>query len=418
LGVSPFFADFMATPSMLYKLVGTRKVQKAQPVLPRSKSLSHRALICASFCDALNSIKGLSESTDTRILYHLLSVFPTEMYVADAGTPARFLTARACLSDTSHRIYGTPRMQQRPMGALCAALRQLGAHIEGDALPLQIIPGSTPLGNTVEIDVSQSSQFLSALLLIGPELPHGLHIKTQGNRSSAPYVEMTLKIMKHYGASVETTENTFFVAPGGYRAAPIEIEPDWSAAAVWYGLVAIEAVEEVEFDALRIPSWQGDSCLAQLGELFGITTQTTDRGVRIFRSHAPARTANIDFTNCPDLAIALIYTAGILGLQGWRFNGLENLDLKESERLQAIIQTLENCGLTFSQHDLGFAIRGATCPPTLPFEIFQDHRLAMGAALWAANTDGVIIHQPDCVSKSYPHFWRDLNQAGISLLPL
>lgn len=395
----------------------TEVLKPPQIALPRSKSLSHRALVCASQCGGLSQLSGLSESDDTQLLQGLLPDIPKNIYVADAGTPARLITALACLDQREHLISGTPRMHQRPMLPLIQSLRQLGFCIKGDSLPLHIIPPHHQKTHRIILETGLSSQFLSALLLIGPALPEGLQIICKGRSVSASYARMTMHIMRHYGAEVMQQGGSWYVSPGGYKAVPYAAESDWSSAAVWYALVAVGRLPRVFLKDLHLPSWQGDAQLAEWGTYLGVTTVETEDGLELKPSGDYLTHVNIDFTDCPDLAIAVIYTAAVMGLTNWKFKGLETLDLKESRRLQAITETLRLCGIKFSKNAGNYRLQGKFCPPLAPVETYSDHRLAMATAILVNPAVCVKLNHTASVSKSYPHFWRDLETAGFSITP-
>jgi 3-phosphoshikimate 1-carboxyvinyltransferase len=410
-----------APTSSGYCISRTSVGQTAEIHLPRSKSLSNRALVCAALCDAPARIHHLSQADDTRLMQRLLPVLPTEIDVADAGTAARFLLALACLSGKSHSLRGTPRMHQRPIAPLVDALRQLGFNIvyaqKKGFLPLHILPTQRDIGASVDMAAGQSSQFLSALMLIAPCLPAGLTLHLKGRPVSLPYVYMTAEVMRLFSVEVHLDLPIISIPHRQYRPADFDVEPDWSAAAVWYGLVAMGAINNVLISELSLPSLQGDAVLAQWGRHLGIDTIATPRGLLLRKTADAQSKVILDFSPCPDLAIALIYTAAVLNLHGWHFEGLQTLDLKESPRLEAIKATLSCCGQQLLPATDGYVIKGSWRPPSQPLDVLGDHRLAMGAVLMAARADGVIINHPFAVSKSYPQFWSEIEKAGFLLQP-
>lgn len=258
--------------------------------LDGSKSLSNRALIALTLAgaDPDKWLTHLSTSTDTTTLLRLLRQ-PGDVYDAgDAGTTFRFLTAWLALRPGAHVLTGSARMQQRPIGPLVDALRTLGAGIEylGQTgfPPIRITgiqfseSGKARSATTLRIDAGVSSQFLSALLLIGPYLPGGLVLVPEGRLVSGPYLDMTLQVMRHFGAEVEFFTEAFVVQPGHYHPRPLAIEADWSAASYWYTMAAFADEADLMLRGLTETSWQGDSVLVRMMESFG---------VGLYISHAP-----------------------------------------------------------------------------------------------------------------------------------
>ncbi|HKK37839.1 MAG TPA: hypothetical protein VJ949_00300, partial [Cryomorphaceae bacterium] len=208
--------------------------------LPASKSISNRALIIQHLAEADIRIENLSEAEDTVHLNEALSSGGDELWMGDAGTAARFSIAYAAATEGKRTIKGSERLSERPMGALIDALRNLGANItclgkEG-YLPLEII-GKELTGSEVEIEASVSSQFISALMLIGPQLPKGLRIKFKGKPTSLPYLVITEKIMKTCGAELKIGDDFIAIDPKKYEEATVKVEPDWSAASYFFSAV-------------------------------------------------------------------------------------------------------------------------------------------------------------------------------------
>jgi 3-phosphoshikimate 1-carboxyvinyltransferase len=397
----------------------------ADVALDGSKSISNRALIALALAgaDAAPWLTNLSTAKDTVLLDRLLRQGGDHYDAGDAGTTFRFLTAFLALQPGIQVLTGSPRMRERPIGALVAALRALGAdieYLEKDGYPpLRIgelhTPGGTPrLG--VRADVS--SQFLSALLLIGPYLPHGLVIVPEGALVSRPYLDMTLGVMRHFGAQAGWEGDTLVVAAGRYLPRPLAVEADWSAASYWYAMAALASHAEIRLRGLSAASWQGDAAVATLFERFGVETRfEPEHTVHLVRrGEAGGEPWRADFGPTPDLAQTLAVVCGALGVPA-QFSGLETLSIKETDRIAALRAELAKVGVDIrpDRAGAGFELTGRAqwrVPPRIA--TYGDHRMAMAFAPLAL-LGPVEIENPEVVEKSYPAFWRHLERAGFTL---
>lgn len=401
---------------------------RARIALPPSKSISARALIVQAYAGQDGMIAGLSDCDDTRAMRHALTVgrHETTVDIGASGTAMRFLTAFfATREGETHLLTGTPRMLQRPIGPLVDALRALGAeiHYEGNEgyPPLRIV-GHNLQGGRVSIAANVSSQYISALMMAGAVMPQGLVIELLGKTASRPYIEMTLQLMRQWGASATMDGNTVSVLPGkGYhRETPYDIEPDWSAASYWYALVALspDAETSVELPGLSPESIQGDRVCATLFSTLGVETcPTTDGGLHLRKRQGyqrPSAMQHYAMADCPDLAQGLVVAAALLGIP-FACCGLESLKIKETDRMAALQQELGKLGLHLQAPDDGHLIftpqnsgeaAGSSVPPCI--ETYDDHRMAMAFAPAAWYCPGLQIAHPEVVSKSYPEFWQHL----------
>lgn len=400
--------------------------------LEGSKSISNRALIVLALAgaDPGEWLQRLSTSKDTATLQRLLRQRDTDVFDAgDAGTTFRFMTARLCLQPGTQVLTGSPRMLERPIGALVTALRSLGADIEylgqEGYPPLRIGPPQQlgKSGNQVRIHGGTSSQFLSALLMIGPCLPDGLELIPEGELVSRPYLEMTMQLMQYFGASVAWQGEHIVVAPGTYTPREFIVEADWSAASYWYALAALAESPDLRLNGLFADSWQGDAVLSKMMESFGIQTVFEETGIRIQATGAaPKPVFEWNFLECPDIAQTLAVVCAGLGVQGL-FSGLETLSIKETDRIAAIRNELAKVGVSFSKLPARFnknspdqtfyLVDGKAQwqePPR--FDTYGDHRMAMAFAPLALLAP-VVIEDPDVVRKSYGTFWEHLRQVGF-----
>ncbi len=415
-----------------YMIVTPPQRLRTEIKLPASKSISGRALIThaltrpASLCrEALHSAIGnLSDCDDTLVMMAALADMPDEINIEAAGTAMRFLSAYLAVTPGTHTITGTQRMQHRPIGLLVNALRQLGAdvtYVGEEGFPPLRITGKQLEGGAIDLPADVSSQYVNALLMIGPTLRTGLTLNLTGRIASRPYIDMTIAIMRHFGASVGwTSTSTLRVEPGGYTPKPYAVESDWSASSYWYEMVALTADEapEVTLPGLFSESLQGDSAVQELFRPLGVQTtfvRTADgtEAVRLTRTAAPVRHLDINLVNQPDLAQTLVVTCAMLGTT-FRFSGLSNLKIKETDRIAALQAELRKLGYVVREEGDGIIVwDGERCEPEAHPQIrtYEDHRMAMAFAPAAMKLGSICILHPEVVSKSYPQFWESLETA-------
>jgi 3-phosphoshikimate 1-carboxyvinyltransferase len=260
-----------------------------------------------------------------------------------------------------------------------------------------------------------SSQYISALLMVGATLPGGLRLRLTGAVGSRPYIAMTLALMRVFGAECREEGDLLVVAPGGLRPASYAVESDWSAASYWYALVALgPAGSEILLPGLRQHSWQGDQAIAAIMEDFGVSTAFTADGVQLRQQPLKAaRARRYDFTDCPDLAQTVAVVAAALA-RPVAMTGLESLRIKETDRIAALQAELGKFGGTltetepghFQVQSTGFKVDGQTVAT------YHDHRMAMAFAPLALQGP-VAIEAPEVVRKSYPRFWDELARVGF-----
>lgn len=398
--------------------------------LPLSKSLSNRALLVSALSGLELQPVQLAICDDTLVMRKALFSREREqtVHVGAAGTAMRFLTAYyAVCQGEEHLLTGTERMLQRPIGILVDALRSLGATIsyEGAAgyPPLRIV-GRRLQGGRVELPADVSSQFVSALLMVAPCMEHGLEIGLVGKVVSRPYIDMTLSLMRRFGAKVRWTDaQTLQVEAGAYVPdAGYTAEADWSAASYWFETVALsgDAHAQIALPGLRLDSVQGDravsSYFAPLG--VGCCLASDGAGVVVMRdaTHLLPLGAlyELDLSGQPDLAQTLVVTCAMLR-RPFRFSGLASLRLKETDRLEALRCELSKLGITLSiegndiLHVTTYA-DGVPCYDGRAIETYSDHRMAMAFAPVAQVFRQLRIAHPEVVSKSYPGYWKEIEK--------
>ncbi len=399
--------------------------------LPASKSISNRALIIYALTGGDNIPENLSDCDDTEVIIRALNTMSEspEINIKAAGTAMRFMTAMLAATDNgSHLLTGTERMKHRPIGILVDVLRRLGADIsyEGEeGYPPLRITGRRLLGGDMEIAGNISSQFISALLLIAPVLKNGLSLRLTGDIISRPYIDLTLWMMREYGAKADwSLPDTITVKAEPYQPRPYLIENDWSAASYWYEMVALSKDEstEIRLQGLMDGSKQGDSGIRYLFSMLGVKTKFLSRQagvpttVVLKKSNSCVKHLEYDFTNMPDMAQTLVATCCALGVT-FHFIGLKTLKIKETDRIEALKKELKKLG--FVLHDSNNSELfwdGERCEPdvTPAIDTYEDHRMALAFAPLAFRFP-LLINHPEVVSKSYPHFWEDLRNAGFNI---
>ncbi len=397
--------------------------------LPASKSISNRALIIHALSKGDIMPNNLSDCDDTEVIINALENMPDIIDIKAGGTAMRFMTAYLAVTPGEHLLTGTDRMKQRPIGVLVDALRFLRADISYEGakgFPPLRIKGRTLWGGHIEIPGNVSSQFISAILMIAPVLNRGLNLKLTGDIVSRPYIDMTLCIMRDFGAEVEWTSNdTISVSPKPYISRKYFIENDWTAASYWYEMVALSKDEyiEVRLTGLMDGSRQGDSSVKYLFNMLGIKTifKTREKGkptiVTLKKFERKLARLDYDFINQPDLAQTFVVCCALLGVP-FCFTGLGSLKIKETDRLEALKTEMRKLGYVIKDNGRDMlSWDGERCKPTLDVAIdtYEDHRMAMAFAPVSLRVDGLRINNPQVVSKSYPHFWNDLQQAGFEI---
>ena len=390
--------------------------------LPASKSISNRALILHALSGGSTRPENLSDCDDTQVMIRALDYMPDVIDIHAAGTAMRFLTAYLCVTPGTHVITGTERMQQRPIRILVDALRTLGARIDyagNEGFPPLRINGTQLTGSEIELAGNVSSQYISALLMIGAVLPVGLKLRLTGNIISRPYINLTLQLMHDFGAQAGwTSESSIDVTPGGYRDTPFRVESDWSAASYWYQMTALSAGSpEVELLGLFANSAQGDSRGAELFARLGVQTEYIPQGVKLRKQGHPVVRLDEDLVDIPDLAQTFVVTCCLLDVP-FRFTGLQSLKIKETDRICALITELRKLGYVIhAEQDSILWWDGERCPADEQpgIDTYEDHRMAMAFAPACLVCPSIRINEPQVVSKSYPRYWDDLQAAGFGI---
>lgn len=415
---------------MQYTITAPSRLQHTAQ-LPASKSISNRALIIHALSGGAILPENLSNCDDTEVIISALQDNPYEINIKAAGTAMRFMTAYLAVKEgEEHVLTGTERMKHRPIGVLVDALRFLGADISyvgEEGFPPLLIKGRKLEGGELEVPGNISSQYISALLMIGPVLKEGLTLRLTGDIISRPYIDLTLWTMREFGADAEWSDfETIEVRPQPYRERAYYIENDWSGASYWYEIMALSKNRDdvIRLEGLMDGSKQGDSSVRYIFSLLGVKTQfkTTEQGVptTITLKHSGRCVPRLeyDFVNSPDLAQTFVVTCAMLGVP-FHFRGLSTLKIKETDRIKALKTEMKKLGFVLKDANGSELIwDGERCELDMEsgIDTYEDHRMALAFAPAVLRMDSLRINNPQVVTKSYPHFWNDLQNAGFKVV--
>jgi 3-phosphoshikimate 1-carboxyvinyltransferase len=420
--------------------VNTRTVRRfdgrldAVVQVPGSKSIANRALVCAALADGVTELDHVPDGDDTTVMLDALRRLGAEVTLdgarvgvggmrADwpavtvhaglAGTTSRFLTGLAALGTHAVTIDGHGPLRRRPFEPLLDALDALGASVQADetAGHLPVTVSGPPTGSRVEIRGDISSQYVSALMMIGPYLPDGLVIELTSPLVSLPYVELTAAVMGAFGVTdVSVADSRIDVAPGRYAATRLTIEPDASSASYPLALAAVVG-GRVTIPGLGLGAVQGDARCADLLAAMGCgTTRTSDRVT--VESGARLRGIDVDMADVSDLVPTLAAVAAVAE-SPTRIRGVGFIRAKESDRLGDLAAELRALGVDLDETDDGLDIRPSSHRLVGGrVGTHHDHRLAMAFGVLGARCGGVVVDDPEVVSKSWPAFWDVLDGLG------
>lgn len=412
---------------------------------PGSKSLTNRALILAALTDTATEISNVLVADDTRVMIDALRTLgfsleqhdttirisgrggavpatSAQLFCGNSGTSIRFLTALVSLGKGVYTLDGIERMRQRPIGALVDMLTTLGGRSEylgqHDFPPIKVLADGLA-GGTVEFGREMSSQFLSAALMVSPFARHEVRVNLASHQTSWPYVAMTMQLMEHFGIRPELTSDPkshdpqqIVVPQGPYRATAYRVEPDASNASYFLALAAIHPGATVTIEGLGKSSLQGDVGFADVLHAMGaaltfgpdfITITGTERFEGI----------DVNLGDMPDtaqtLAVVSLFAQGSTTIRG-----LATLRVKETDRLSALATELARLGAQVTADDSSIVITPPNDLRSACIDTYNDHRMAMSFALAGTKRGGVTIRDSECVNKTYPDFFADLERVRTS----
>lgn len=408
--------------------------------LPGSKSYTNRALVIAALARGESRIEQALFSDDTRYMIESLRALGIpvaanaselamtatgtdgtiplasgDLFVGNAGTAARFLTAVVALGKGSYRIDGVSRMRERPIGPLLDALRQLGVNalsIHGNDCPPVTISTTGLHGGPVAIDGDVSSQFISALLLVAPCTAVGIDLIVRGNLVSKPFIDLTLSIMSAFGVVAENHDYRRIQVPGpqSYRGRTYVVEPDASAASYFLAAAAITG-GSVRIEALGRRSVQGDLALVGILEQMGCTVDWGDDFVDL-RGPERLRGVDVDLGALSDVAQTLA-TIAPFASSPTRIRGVAHIRAKETDRIAAVTTELRRLGASVDELPDGWTIQPSLLHAAT-IETYEDHRMAMSFAIPGLRVPGVRVANPACVGKTFPDFFERLERVTAS----
>jgi len=404
---------------------------------PGSKSITNRALICAALAQGQSTLHGVLDSEDTRVMIDALRaigisiggdvesgtltiagcdgrppVDQASLFVANSGTTVRFLTAMLAACQGEFRLDGAPRMRERPIGDLAAALNQLGASVKTESAggcPPVVVRAAGLAGGAAQIRGNISSQFLSGLLMAAPYARAPVELRVEGELVSQPYVHMTLAVMRSFGVAVNVADlNQLRLPVGRYQGQDYAIEPDASAASYFWAAPAI-AGGQVTVAGLSRASLQGDVAFTDVLHQMGCQVEHGSDFIRVSaakRLQGVTVNMNAISDTVQTLAAVAIFAEGPTTITGVAHNRH-----KETDRIADLATELRKTGATVEEFDDGLKITPPTAPPAsgeIIFDTYNDHRMAMSLALIGLRTPGVRIRDPGCTVKTYPNYFADL----------
>ncbi|MBF0211696.1 MAG: 3-phosphoshikimate 1-carboxyvinyltransferase, partial [Desulfamplus sp.] len=433
------------------KSIKTKITSDRSITIPGSKSISHRMLICAAMADGTSIIRNILQSED---IHHTISAlskmgavieeitlnesedkaicvtgfngelkpYDQEIYLGNSGTSMRLLAGVAALGKSPYTLTGDKRMQERPMGDLLDALNMAGAEAiskKGDGTPPVVIKGGNTknlntIGGNISLDCSQSSQYLSAMLMMGALLPDGLFINLPGPTVSAPYVDLTIDVMKKFGVTAKRIDDKSYKVHGAqhYRAGDFSVEPDISNASYFWAAGAVTG-KKITVTDINQNSLQGDRRLLDILEQMGCNIEYYQNGIGVcgnrFELGLALNGVEVDMSDIPDVVPTLAVVAAFAKGRTKIVN-IAHLREKECDRISAVVSGLRKIGIEASEGEDWLAVTGsrATNQPLngARIETFNDHRIAMAFSIAGLVVDGIEIENEGCVAKSFPNYWE------------
>ena len=398
---------------------------------PGSKSITNRALIVAAMAEGTSRLSGVLESVDTRVMFQSLQKLgittqhdsanttavvdgcggripaaSADLFLENSGTSIRFLTAFCATGSGNFTLDGNSRMRERPIRDLVDALLDLGPNVSCAAdsgCPPVTIQTNGLAGGLATVRGNISSQYLSALLMSAPAASEPVTLQIDGELVSRPYIDMTLAVMKSFGVEVDESADRFVISPQTYRGCNYSIEPDASAASYFFAAAAITG-GTVTVQGLNRDALQGDIHFVDALQQMGCTVQYNSDSVTV--TGGPLRGIDIDMNAISDTAQTLA-TVAVFADGPTRIRNVEHMRHKETDRVTAVVTELRRMQISADEHSDGLTIHPGT-PQPATIHTYDDHRMAMSFALVGLKADGIRIADPECTSKTYPHFFADL----------
>ncbi|MBI2472901.1 MAG: 3-phosphoshikimate 1-carboxyvinyltransferase [Planctomycetes bacterium] len=402
--------------------------------VPGSKSYTNRALITAALADGESAITNALFSDDTKYMASSLNTLgipvkedrsnnrfvvdgkggsipakQANLFIGNAGTAMRFLTATLTLGSGIYEIDGIERMRQRPIQDLLDGLTQLGADIQSkndNGCPPVIIRGKGLRGGSAVVKGDLSSQYFSAMLMTAPYAEKDVTIEVKGDLVSKRYVDMTIALMCQFGVNVENSGyKTFFVKAGQrYKAVRYEVEGDASAASYFFAAAAITG-GKVKVMGIGRDSLQGDIHFVDVLKSMGCKVTKNVNWIEVQGNLLHG--VDVDMGDMPDVVQTLAAVA-VFARGKTRVRNVKNMRIKETDRIVAVVNELRRMGISAVEYEDGLEIEPST-PKPAEIETYDDHRMAMSFALIGLRANGITIKHPECVSKTFPDYFQRLD---------
>lgn len=411
---------------------------------PGSKSLTNRALVLAALSNGICELTNVLFADDTRVMLDGLQKLgfefdvdekneavrvrgtngkiateSAELFCGNSGTTIRFLTALCTLGNGTFKLDGIERMRQRPIAALTGLLKHLGARVshspEAEGFPpVQVQARGLP-GGIAHYGSEASSQFLSALLMVAPYARNEVRIDLDPNQTSWPYVAMTMQLMDHFQITPELIRDPktgqpkqIIVPQGSYKATDYTVEPDASGASYFLAAAAVNPGSKVTVESLGKQSLQGDVGFADVLHKMGADL-VFGRDFITITGPKKLTGIDVDLSSMPDTAQTLA-VACVFATEQCRLRGLHTLRVKETDRIAALSNELTKLGAKVSVMDDELTITPPLRVQPASIDTYDDHRMAMSFAVAGTRAAGITIRESQCVNKTYPRFWRDLDK--------
>jgi len=403
--------------------------------VPGSKSLTARAIMLGSLAAGRTVLKNPLKSDDTRLLAEAMKSIGvgvkwspnklvlhgvdgkpphgSKVNLGAGGTPSRFMIAAGALARETVTVDGDAKMRTRPIGELIEMMQSLGVIFDSDTMPIEI-DGTNIHGGTLEVPVTKSSQFISALMLIAPFIEGGITLNCKTPVTSSTYIHLTADVLRTFGVAVQDeigkTHQTIVVPQTRVTHRELDIEPDASSAIYFAAVAAIHEGMSITLEGLTIDSMQPDMEAIRLLGSVGADVVEDDTGIRVTGTGILRGFGELDASGFPDASLCLAAVAAFAD-SPTRIFGLETLPLKESDRIEVMARSLAKvgCGVAASENDIRITPMKVTTGATA-IDPIDDHRIAMAMAVIGTKRNGVSIVNPGCVTKSYPSFWSDLRK--------
>ncbi len=384
-----------------------------------SKSESNRMLLLQALFPQIE-LTNLSNSDDTLAMKSGLESDEALVDIGHAGTTMRFLTAYfSTIENQEKTLTGSQRMQERPIGILVDALRQLGAditYLKNEGYPPLLIRGKKLYADEIRLSADISSQYITALMLIAPHLAGGLRLHLQGKITSVPYIKMTQSLLHDIGIETSFSGHIVEISPKiEIASTTYAVESDWSSASYYFGIAALAKEADVRLSIYKENSLQGDRVLMNIYEQLGVKSSIENNTLHLQKQALKSTSIQLDLSNAPDIAQTIVVSCYGLGI-ACDITGLHTLKIKETDRLVALRNELTKLGaiIQITDHSLHLQKRNNPIRPNVLIETYHDHRMAMAFAPLALLVP-IRIQDADVVTKSYPEFWKDLEMNGFLL---